>query len=76
MRPAASDFSIRWGNGDAVVLSVLQGAVAPSVRKIYDVYYRKTRHEEPPGAVKQIAKKQPTTAAPAAAAPQTAAINQ
>lgn len=29
---------------------------APAVRKIYDVYYRKTRHEEPPGTV-QIAKK-------------------
>ena len=24
---------------------------APAVRKIYDAYYRKTRHEEPPGAV-------------------------
>jgi penicillin-binding protein 2 len=23
---------------------------APAIRKIYDVYYRKTRHEEPPGA--------------------------
>ncbi len=30
---------------------------APAVRKIYDVYYRKTRHEDPPGTV-QIAKKQ------------------
>jgi penicillin-binding protein 2 len=29
---------------------------APAVRKIYDVYYRKTRHEEPPGA-QQIAKR-------------------
>jgi penicillin-binding protein 2 len=29
---------------------------APAIRRIYDVYYRKTRHEEPPGAV-QIAKK-------------------
>jgi penicillin-binding protein 2 len=28
---------------------------APAVRKVYDAYYRKTRHEEPPGA--QIAKK-------------------
>jgi penicillin-binding protein 2 len=28
---------------------------APAVRAMYDVYYRKTRHEEPPGA--QIAKK-------------------
>ncbi len=24
---------------------------APAVRGVYDVYYRKTRHEEPPGAV-------------------------
>ena len=24
---------------------------APAVRKVYDVYYRNTRHEEPPGAV-------------------------
>jgi len=24
---------------------------APAVRKVYEVYYRKTRHEEPPGAV-------------------------
>jgi penicillin-binding protein 2 len=31
---------------------------APAVRGVYDVYYRKTRHEEPPGA-KQIAKKEP-----------------
>jgi penicillin-binding protein 2 len=23
---------------------------APAIRKVYDVYYRKTRHEEPPGA--------------------------
>ncbi|HKU73376.1 MAG TPA: penicillin-binding protein 2 [Pyrinomonadaceae bacterium] len=36
---------------------------APAVRGIYDVYYRKTRHEEPPGAAsKQIAKKQETPA--------------
>ena len=27
---------------------------APAVRGVYDVYYRKTRHEEPPGA--QVAK--------------------
>jgi penicillin-binding protein 2 len=32
---------------------------APAIRGVYDVYYRKTRHEEPPGAVKQIAKNQP-----------------
>jgi penicillin-binding protein 2 len=37
---------------------------APAVRGVYDVYYRKTRHEEPPGATLQIAKKQPP--APAA----------
>jgi penicillin-binding protein 2 len=40
---------------------------APAVRGVYDAYYRKTRHEEPPGAVRQIAKDQPakpeTTAA-------------
>jgi penicillin-binding protein 2 len=37
---------------------------APAVRGVYETYYRKTRHEEPPGAVKpQIAtdKKQETT---------------
>jgi penicillin-binding protein 2 len=38
---------------------------APAIRHVYDTYYRKTRHEEPPGAV-QIAKKQ--TEAPAAVA--------
>ncbi len=37
---------------------------APAVRGVYETYYRKTRHEEPPGAV-LIAKK-PTTAAPTA----------
>lgn len=31
---------------------------APAIRGIYDVYYRKTRNEEPPGAASQIAKKQ------------------
>lgn len=31
---------------------------APAVRGVYDTYYRKTRHEDPPGAV-QIAKKAP-----------------
>jgi penicillin-binding protein 2 len=30
---------------------------APAVRGVYDVYYRKTRHEEPPGA--QVAKAKP-----------------
>jgi penicillin-binding protein 2 len=29
---------------------------APAVRRVYDVYYKKTRHEDPPGTV-QIAKK-------------------
>ncbi|HEU4477497.1 MAG TPA: penicillin-binding protein 2 [Pyrinomonadaceae bacterium] len=33
---------------------------APAVRKVYDVYYRKTRHEEPPGAV-PVAKSRRTT---------------
>jgi penicillin-binding protein 2 len=49
---------------------------APAIRGVYDVYYRKTRHEEPPGAVKQIAKNQPAPAkpAPAAAAQQAAVI--
>jgi penicillin-binding protein 2 len=46
---------------------------APAVRGVYDVYYRNTRHEEPPGAVQQIAKAQPTDPAnPAAAKPATA----
>lgn len=31
---------------------------APAIRGVYDVYYRKTRHEDPPGAAPQIAKKQ------------------
>jgi hypothetical protein len=57
---------------------------APAVRGVYDAYYRKTRHEEPPGA-KQIAKKdtepaptKPTAAAKpiAAAAQQTAVANR
>src|ERR1041384_397881 len=59
---------------------------APAVRGVYDAYYRKTRHEEPPGAAtKQIAKKETApapapgkTAAkpkPVAAAQQTAVIN-
>jgi len=37
---------------------------APAIRRIYDVYYRKTRHEEPPGAV-QIAKKPAPSPTPA-----------
>jgi penicillin-binding protein 2 len=55
---------------------------APAVRGVYDVYYRNTRHEDPPGAVPQIAKKEPA-AAPvakpkpiAAAAPATATQQQ
>ena len=47
---------------------------APAVRGVYDVYYRKTRHEEPPGApVKQIAKK-PAATTPTVAQ-QTAVVN-
>ena len=42
---------------------------APAVRGVYDVYYRKTRHEEPPGA-KQIAKKAPAAATAAVAVAQ------
>ena len=47
---------------------------APAIRGVYDVYYRKTRNEEPPGTVQQIAKKKPSTetAEPAATAQQTA----
>jgi penicillin-binding protein 2 len=48
---------------------------APAVRGVYEVYYRKTRHEEPPGTVKQIAKEQPAKPAPATAAQQTAVVN-
>jgi hypothetical protein len=55
---------------------------APAVRAVYDVYYRKTRHEEPPGAIKpQIAKKESTDtkkpiARAAAAVQQTARNNR
>jgi penicillin-binding protein 2 len=35
---------------------------APAIRKVYDVYYRKTRNAEPPGAVPLIAKKKPQPA--------------
>jgi penicillin-binding protein 2 len=41
---------------------------APAIRRVYDVYYRKTRHEEPPGTVQQIAKNQPPSSAPSPAA--------
>jgi len=48
---------------------------APAIRGVYDVYYRKTRHEEPPGApVKQIAKK-PADTKPATPQ-QTAVLNR
>ena len=49
---------------------------APAIRGVYDVYYRKTRHEEPPGAVKQIAKNEPAKPKPATAAQQTAINNE
>ena len=60
---------------------------APAVRGVYDAYYRKTRNEEPPGAVKQqIAKETPDkkketpekkkTAAVTAAGQQTAVNNR
>jgi penicillin-binding protein 2 len=52
---------------------------APATRGVYDVYYRKTRHQEPPGAAPQIARKpapKPTAAKPVAAAAQTAVANQ
>ena len=63
---------------------------APAVRGVYDVYYRNTRHEDPPGAVPQIAKKEtpaapkateapkpkPIAAARAAAAQQQAVVRQ
>jgi penicillin-binding protein 2 len=41
---------------------------APAVRGVYNVYYKNTRHEDPPGTVQQIAKKEPA-AAPAKAKP-------
>ena len=50
---------------------------APAVRGVYDVYYRKTRNEEPPGAVQQIAKTKPKTETGEPATPaQATAINQ
>ncbi len=48
---------------------------APAVRGVYDVYYRNTRHQEPPGAVPQIAKAktpEPANAKPEPAKPATA----
>src|SRR5687767_846587 len=44
---------------------------APAIRGVYDVYYRKTRHQEPPGALPkpQIAKREtPNKTKPATAA--------
>lgn len=50
---------------------------APAVRGVYEVYYRKTRHEEPPGTVKpQIAKKEPEASKPAERAKAPAATQQ
>jgi penicillin-binding protein 2 len=37
---------------------------APAVRKVYDVYYRKTRHEEPPGAVPVAKSREPAEGRP------------
>lgn len=55
---------------------------APAIRGVYDAYYRKTRHEEPPGTLPkpQIAKQEtPNKTKPAAAAaaqPQAIVSNQ
>ena len=38
---------------------------APAVRRVYDAYYRKTRHAEPPGAL-PVAKKSPPQSSPEA----------
>ena len=53
---------------------------APAIRGVYDVYYRKTRHQEPPGALPkpQIAKQETqnkTKPAAAAAAQQQAVVS-
>jgi len=48
---------------------------APAIRGVYDVYYRKTRNQEPPNPLPQIAKKEtPKTTKPATAAAQQQAI--
>ncbi|HKR15019.1 MAG TPA: penicillin-binding protein 2 [Pyrinomonadaceae bacterium] len=49
---------------------------APAVRAVYDVYYRKTRHQEPPNALPkpQIAKKETAKPNKPVAAPQTQAV--
>jgi penicillin-binding protein 2 len=54
---------------------------APAIRGVYDVYYRKTRHQEPPNALPkpQIAKKEtakPNKPVAAAAAQTQAVVNQ
>jgi penicillin-binding protein 2 len=52
---------------------------APAIRGVYDVYYRKTRHQEPPNALPkpQVAKNEtPKTTKPAtAAAPRQAVVS-
>jgi penicillin-binding protein 2 len=49
---------------------------APAIRGVYDAYYRKTRHAEPPGATQQIAKKKAEPAEQTTADAQQTAINQ
>jgi len=52
---------------------------APAVRGVYNVYYKNTRHEDPPGTVQQIAKNKTPAVAPkvptATAATQAAVIS-
>ena len=47
---------------------------APAVRRVYDVYYRKTRNEEPPGALPIAKSPKPETKSPKK--PETIAKNQ
>src|SRR6185295_7191311 len=47
---------------------------APAIRKVYDVYYRKTRNEEPPGALPIAKSPKPETKSPKK--PETIAKNQ
>jgi penicillin-binding protein 2 len=47
---------------------------APAVRQVYDVYYRKTRHEEPPGALPVAKSPKPEIKTPKK--PETIAQNQ
>jgi hypothetical protein len=47
---------------------------APAVRRVYDVYYRKTRNEEPPGALPVA--KTPKAEDKAVKKPETIALNQ